>query len=78
MGKTPKPLTFILYPPCSAWEEFTDLEAQGHTIIRRDEEPGVDMIMGATCHCMSEHERKYLTLAIGEARRIKYGKGGDK
>ena len=78
MGKSQKPLVIVTYPPISEWPELADLEAQGHTIIRRGDAdvPMADLYLGPECHRMSEDLRKYLPLALAEGRRVKYGKGG--
>lgn len=34
MGKTPKPITIVVLPPCDEWLELEKLEAQGHIVVR--------------------------------------------
>jgi len=79
MGKTSKPLTIVALPPVSDWEELVELEAKGYTIIRVedtatqiDDLPGIDIILGPNCWRMTPAHRKYLNLAIKEARMLRY------
>jgi len=75
VGKTSKPL-YVLTVGLK-WEELTALAAQGHTIHDADAVLGgceYDLILGPTCHRMNEDLRKYLPLALAEARRVKYPK----
>lgn len=90
MARTPKPLTIVALPPTDMWQALADLETKGHTVIRaRDPIDGIhpddsikfetliaaDIILGANAWRMSDDHEKYLTLAIKEARTLKYGKG---
>lgn len=82
MGKTSKPLTIIVVGEPTSWFEWEKLEAQGHEIIKVD--PGkiyadlepkltkADIIMGPTAWRMDGDLRKYLPLALKEARMIRY------
>ena len=80
MGKTPKPLTIVALPPCCDWPELAELEAKGHKIRRVAGDVGdygslwvdADIILGSNCWRMTEQHRKYLVLAIKEARMLKY------
>lgn len=78
MGKTPKPLTILVTPPLDQWEEVAALQAQGHSIhVWGDQTTGFeyadhDLILGPTCWRMDAQHRKYLDLAITEARRARY------
>ena len=77
MGKTPKPLSILVIPPLDQWEEIKTLRNQGHTIADMPEVLArFDLILGPACHRMTEDERKYLSLAIDEGRRRKYGRKG--
>lgn len=80
MGKTPanKRLVIVAYPPVSHWPELADLEAKGHTVIRTaypqaiEEKP--DLVVGEVCWRLTEELRKYLPLAIKNARSRKVTK----
>ena len=82
MGKTPKPLRILCV---GIWgDEFVKLADQGHqvddanTLVFDDgraEFSDYDLILGPTCHRMDEAHRRYLSLAIAEARRVRYPKG---
>lgn len=87
MGKTSKPLTIVALPPCDTWEELEKLEKQGHKIFKaRDPVDGVhpadaitvqsllgaDIVLGSNCWRMDHQHKSYLTLAIKEARMLKY------
>lgn len=78
MGKTTKPLYFLVHPALSGVEEtFNDLVAQGHTVhymadplARRPlalEE--YDLILGPTSWRMTPALLKYLDLAMKAARK---------
>ena len=69
MGKTPKPLN-ILVVNLPHWEELDALAEQGHNISYA--QAAWDIILGPTCWRMDEQHRKYLDLAISEARRRRY------
>ena len=73
MGKSSKPTKIIALPPTHDWPELAALEAQGHEIVRMELEG--DLILGSACWHMDEAHRKYLSLAIAEARRVRYPKG---
>ena len=80
----PKPLTIVALPPCDAWPELEELEAKGHTLIKIDELDAdidiikhqdllrADIIIGSNCWRMGSQHKKYLVLAIKEARMLKY------
>ena len=77
MGKTPKPLR-ILAVNLPRWDELTALNAQGHEVYWADENGymsnigAFDLVIGPTCWLMDEAHRKYLPLALAEARRRRY------
>ena len=75
MGKTSKPLTLLVDSRIKDWPELQALEAQGHALHWYEHEgwDEYDIVLGPTCHRMSEHERPWLDEAIKEARRLKYG-----
>ena len=78
MGRTPKPLRILCI---GIWgDEFVKLSNQGHQVDKADLLDQVqfseyDIILGPTCHLMDEQHRKYLLLALSEARRRRYPKG---
>ena len=80
MGKTSKPLTIIALPPCDQWDELDKLEKQGHTVIRlqNDQDSIVaalqvaDIVLGSNCWRMDHQHKTYVSLAIKEARLLKY------
>ena len=71
MGHTPKPLKIITIGDLKDWPEIAALDAQGHEIIAHAL-THADLILGPTCWLMDEQHRKYLDLAIAEARRRRY------
>jgi len=84
MGKVSRRLTIVVFPPLSEWSEIEKLEEQGHQIIRThgigetpiqitlDKIP--DLVIGPNCWYFDVKHRKYLTLAIKQARLKRYGK----
>ena len=71
MGKTPKPLRILVVDPCIGWEEWNALRMQGHD-IQFSGHGDYDLIIGGCAWLMDEQHRKYLPLAIAEARRRRY------
>lgn len=86
MGKTSRPLTIVALPPCNEWEELTKLEEQGHTVIRNLEDlwkhetvlEQADIVLGSNCWRMDSKHKSYLSLAIKEARMLKYNTNEDR
>jgi len=78
MGTTPKPLTILVDHRISAWEEFVDLQGQGHRFVGLIELgdtldlSDIDLILSPIAHRMDDPLRKWLPEAIKEARRRKY------
>lgn len=83
MGRTVKPLTIVALPPCDKWEELDKLRKQGHTVytiggqttfagLTVEELLSADIILGATAWRMDHQHKPYLTLAIKEARMLRY------
>ena len=81
MGRTPKPLSILAIG--LDWPELESLRAQGHVVSYspRDVHPAeqaigppanYDIVIGPNCWLMDEQHRKYLDLAIAEARRRRY------
>ena len=82
MGKSQRPLNVL----CIG-EEFTELHAFADKGYRIDVITDTcspcfplawkdyDLILGPRCHRMDDAHRKYLSLAIAEARRVRYPKG---
>ena len=80
MGRSPKPLTWLVEASIADWPEFKELEAQGHTIIvLAAQDEGADVICGPHAHRMSDDIRKWCDEMKTEAWRIKYpgGKKGN-
>ena len=90
MGKSSKPLTIVALPPCDQWEELWYLKQKGHTIIRislTQSQSSVeatigfhilqdaDIIIGENCWRMGPKHKKYLALALREARMLRYPTG---
>jgi len=85
VGKSPKPLTIVVFPPLDEWPEIVKLEEQGHEIIKLPKDAleyaealgadiaEADIIMGPRCWYMTGLHRKHLTQAIKQARLRKYG-----
>lgn len=91
MGKTPKPLTIVVFPPLDEWPEIVKLQEQGHKIIKPSERcneydahefvyslPEADIIIGPRCWYLDNIHRKHLTLAIKQARLRRYGEPSKK
>lgn len=74
MGKTPKPLTIRVHSTFYEWPEIQALADQGHVISMDDSMDTVDLILSPQAWLMDEQHRKYLPLAIAEARRRQYPK----
>ena len=73
MGRSSKPLTIEVDATMAERTEIKALEAQGHTIwVRAWEAQRPDVVLGDHCWRMDEQHRKYLDLAISEARRRRY------
>lgn len=75
MGKTPKPLRFLIDQDIAHWPEWEELRAQGHKItcgIPSD----YDLVMGPTCWRLTEWHRPYLEAAIKAMREQKYPRKG--
>ena len=62
-------LSIIALPPCSGWDELSELEAQGHTVHRLEFPVAYDLVLGECCWRMTEKHRQYLKLAVAEARK---------
>ena len=79
MGKTPKPLR-ILVDDRLHWKELDDLLMQGHEITKTRfiiEGEEADIVLAPNAWSMDEAHRKYLPLAIREARKRRYPKETD-
>ena len=75
MGKPQKPLRILVHPDLANWDELQELRDKGHTVLVL--EPGEvmpDLIMGPNCWRMEHSTRKYLKLAVEEARKVRYSK----
>ena len=87
MGKTSKPLSIVAIGECALWDELKALEAQGHVVSRLfdPESDGVvpgsifleaDIILGPKAWRMDDLTRKYLGVALKEARMLRYSGPG--
>ena len=91
MGKTSKPLSIIAIGECALWDEELDaLEKQGHHIVRvinrmsdevdpivnSNELLDADIILGPKAWRMDDLTRKYLGVALKEARMLRYSGPG--
>lgn len=77
MGKTPanKRLVIVAYPPVSEWPELKELADKGHEVrYELGEYSNADLILGPNCWRMDEPLRKYLDLAVKNARSRKVTK----
>lgn len=79
MGKTPKPLSFLVAAELAEWPEFRSLAEQGHEVHTPDDQLAhgrplgeYDLVMGPTCWVMDGPRRAYLAIAIAEARKARY------
>ena len=79
VGKSPKPLTWLVEASIADWPEFEELKAQGHKVLilpaEGDGGLDVDVICGPRCHRMNEDIRKWFDEMKTEAWRIKYPGG---
>lgn len=76
MGKTPKPLKIVAFGGIQDWPELVKLKEQSHEIVTAPDAHDLetaDLVIGPTAHRMSEDERPWLSEAIIEARRRRYG-----
>lgn len=81
MGKTPRPLTFLVSPELSEWPEFAVLRAQGHVIGTEQDVRlanlavfAADLILAPNAWRMDHRHRKYLAHAVAAARKVRYPK----
>lgn len=78
MGKSSRPLYFLVDPAIFDWEEWRERESQGHTVRRFGDSTvdwgSVDVIVSPRAWLMDEQHRKYLPLALAEARKRRYPK----
>lgn len=74
IGRSPKPLTWLVEASIADWPEFAELAAQGHTILVLGSETTADVIAGPRCHRMNEDIRKWFDEMKTEAWRVKYSK----
>lgn len=75
MGRSQKPLRIFVDSSMLDWPEVQQLIIQGHDINHNDMVgAGFDIILGPTCWLMDDAHRKYLPLALAEARKRRYPK----
>ena len=70
MGKTPKPLRFLIHPDIADWPEWAELASQGHTI--RTDWPDVDIVVGPRAWRLLPTMRTYLGAVVKEMRKVVY------
>ena len=77
MGRTPKPLKFLVQWELEAKYPWHELVQQGHTVVflPPEQTAGFDLILGPNCWRLDETLLPYLDLAIKAARGIKFPKG---
>lgn len=73
MGKTSKPLSILIHPSIADWDEWQELRDKGHT-IEVMESSTHDVIFGPYCWRMEPLLKKYVTMAVAEARKVRYKK----
>jgi hypothetical protein len=78
VGKTPKPLRILTIPEIAEWDEMEAYRQQGHVIEIASDFPTYDLILSPRAWLMDEAHRKFLDLAIANARKVRYPakKGG--
>ena len=77
MGRTPKPLKFLVHQSLIEVYPWHELVAQGHLVVfMAPEEPAFnfDLILAPNAWKMDTRLIKYLDLAVKAARTIKYPK----
>jgi len=76
VGKSSKPVRFLVHPSIANAPEFQALREQGHVIDTEPTGPvwDYDAIIGPTSWRMTARHIKYLPLTIQEARRLHYPK----
>jgi hypothetical protein len=81
VGVTQKPLTIVVSQAMSSWPEVQALAAQKHVIYVMTPDlqldwTKVDVILGEKARLMNSKLKKYLGIALDEARKERYGKVG--
>lgn len=87
MGKSSKPLKWLVHPSLEAWPEIQELIAQSHVIHFSfpTSPPGCpdsttatladyDVVIGPNCWRMGRETRKHLKETIAAARAVRYPK----
>ena len=75
MGTTQKPLTIAVSQALSTWPELLVLVAQKHTVLTYDQVTDwtkVDVILGERARIMNPRLKRYLGIALDEARKERY------
>ena len=70
MGKTSKPLVIVVAPEIAGWEEWQELREKGHK-VHIDDVDEVDLFFGPRMWHMTEQHRRYLDVALKNARARK-------
>lgn len=90
MGKSSKPLRWLIHPSLEGWPEIQALKEQGHTFVSsipaettspqpcpdstRVTLSDFDVVVGPNCWRMGRETRKYLKELIDAARKLRYPK----
>lgn len=76
MGKSPKPITFVLTEAdMLQWPRFQELQGQGHTLVLLDDLlAGVGVVMGARAHYLAPGMEGLVDVALKSARALQYPK----
>ena len=76
MGRSPKPLRFLIHPSLAEAHPWHELVAKGHTVVyMRPEDAEFDLMLGPNCWRMDPVVLiQYVDLAIASARAIKFPK----
>jgi hypothetical protein len=77
MGKTSKPLKILVGKEIWNWPEIQKLKEQGHDIKLGDLDR-FDLVWAANARNMNEQLKKYLPIAMQDARKRRYPSNGKK
>ena len=72
MRFSPKPLTIKIHTSMWEWPEVQALADQGHIVCSDPAVDECDIVLTPNAWLMDEQHRKYLPLALAEARRRRY------
>lgn len=72
MGKTTKPLVILVHESLINLPEIQELSEKGHTVKVFEADPQPDILLGPTCWRMTHALKKYVKMAVDEARKVRY------